>query len=187
MTKYILHGGETRIDHEWNDNFFREFFKVDKNPIKILLCYFAREDQKVADLAEEDTRRLDRLSEGKNFKTEVANVEQFASQLKNSDVLFIRGGDTEKLYNRLSQFELTNLLKDKTVAASSAGAYILAKYYFSTSKQQIFEGFGVLPIKVSCHFGKDGQGSAVVEKLQNHKEDLPIICLPETEFKIIEQ
>lgn len=184
MTKYILHGGRTRLKCESNDNFFREFFQIDKEPVKILLCYFSRDDEKLAALAEEDNLRLKRLSEGRHFETEVAIPNSFLGQLQKCDVLYIRGGDTEKLLNKLKPFNLKNLLKEKIVVASSAGVYALSTYYYDYSVDQIFEGLGVIPVKVSCHFDKDDH-QKIVEDLRKHKEELEIIVLPETEYIIL--
>ena len=72
---------------------------------------------------------------------------------------------------------LKQLFKDKIIAGSSAGVYTLSKYYYSNDLKKIFQGLGVLNIKVYCHIKKTD--SRIVNVLNKHKEELPLVLLPD--------
>lgn len=107
-------------------------------------------------------------------------------QIKSADVIYLRGGETEMLKEMLSKIKnLSELWQGKIVAASSAGVYVLSKYYYTNSKDDIYEGFGILPIKTFCHYAEEK--SDKLEKLKKYGEDLKVYAIPEEKFFIIEQ
>ena len=72
---------------------------------------------------------------------------------------------------------LKHLFKGKTIAGSSAGVYTLSKYYYSNDLKNIFNGLGILNIKAYCHIKKTD--SRIVSVLNKHKEELPLVLLPD--------
>lgn len=55
----------------------------------------------------------------------------FVEQIKQADVIYLKGGNTNWLHDRLAEIpDLINLLSGKIVAGSSAGALVLSKYYY---------------------------------------------------------
>lgn len=63
------------------------------------------------------------------------------------------GGNTPALLKVLKDYSnLESLFSQKTVAGSSAGAYMLAKYGTAHTEESIREGLGIVNKKVVCHF-----------------------------------
>ena len=175
MTKFILHGGNTRLDNEDNKNFYNEVTKSAKN---ILCIYFAREKDKWEESFENDKKKT-------NFKNLIlANEKGIEDQIKEADTIWIRGGHTDILKEKLSKINFKKLIEGKTVAGSSAGVYVLVKYYFSNSKRYIGEGFGILNVKAFCHYTDEERES--LEKLKQHKEKLETIILPDCKYVVVE-
>lgn len=186
MTKYILHGGAARIDSEENNKFFKEIVSDLADYSKVLLIYFARDEETWENCLSEEEKKFNLAAGGKKILLSVAtkNITQLAEDIKDSDAIYICGGDTPKLVDVMKKVsDLKNLLKNKTVAGSSAGVYVLAKYYYSKDLSQIGKGLGILPIKAFCHyFETDGKE---VKELENYKEKLDLYKISETKFTVL--
>lgn len=186
MTKFILHGGNTRDFNEYNDSFFREMTAESTGKIKILLNYFSRENNEVAQCAEQDKKRILQHSVNKNVDFDIAAPNSMARQLETADVLYIRGGDTEKLVNIMKTIpRFHELLEHKVVAGSSAGVYVLAKYYWENDTDVLGEGLGILNLKARCHYQL--QDKEIINKLLDHKERLPLLTLPNYKWVVLFQ
>lgn len=189
MTKYILHGGATGTPSVHNDNFFKEMLKGLPDSINILLIYFAKDKKKWESLTNNDKENFAKANDNKELNFEVASndIEKLGQQIKNADLIYMRGGDlTEVLLAEMSRLDdLVKLFDGKVVSGSSAGAYVLSKYFYSQDMGGIFEGTGVLPIKCTAHYTEIKD--PFIEKMKNTGEDLDIYPIPETEFVIIEK
>ena len=80
---------------------------------------------------------------------------------------------------------LAKLFEGKIVGGSSAGAYVLSKYFYSNSRDSVHEGTGVLPIKCFAHYSDEKADK--LKMLKEYGEDLKIYTIPETEFIVIEK
>lgn len=192
MTKYILVGGYITKAEDKGKAFCEELVNgIDKKPIKILDCLFARPEDDWNQGFEEDKNFLSEYIS--NFELELATFENFTKQVENCDVLFIKGGFTKMLMDQLSKdTEWLNYLDGKTVAGTSAGAEVLSKYYHILKSDRKDDGFGLVPVKVIPHWKSnffDGEEwnldfDKIIKELKDYKEDLPILTLKEGEFKI---
>lgn len=184
MTKYILHGGNSKEINPDNDSFFREMTSCSKGKILILLNYFSREDNEIETLAKQDQQRFIQNSDNKELDFEIADPDQLTEQIKKADVLYIRGGDTGKLKNKLSKTpHFEQLIKEKVIAGSSAGVYVLSRYYYGNDSARIGEGLGVLNFKAFCHYTPNDQH--IVQQLLDYKENLPLLTLPNYKWVVI--
>lgn len=186
MTKYILHGGETSRQSLDNRKFFSEGANGLSDGATILCVYFAREKEKWPKMFEQDKLNFSSVAQTKSFNFVLANDESHVliDQIKEADVIYIRGGDTEMLKEALSKVgDLHDLWKDKIISASSAGVYVLSKYYYSNSRDGIYKGFGILPIKTFCHYKEEK--SDKLERLKKYGEDLKVYAIPEEKFFVI--
>ncbi|MBI4158970.1 Type 1 glutamine amidotransferase-like domain-containing protein [Candidatus Woesearchaeota archaeon] len=175
MTKFILHGGYTRYNNEDNKNFFKE---ITKHAKKVLCVYFAKEKDRWEESFEDDKKKT-------NFKNMIlANEEDIENQIKEADTIWIRGGDTNILKEKLSKINFKKLIEGKTVAGSSAGVYVLVKYYFSNNRRRLEEGFGILNVKAFCHYTDEEREN--LEKLKQYKEKLEVILLPDCKYVVLE-
>lgn len=115
------------------------------------------------------------------------NPEKFLDQVHEADVIYFGGGNDEVLKKFLEQVPLSILVQHferKVIAGSSAGANVLAKYYFTNDRQRVDEGLGILPIKTICHYTEEKE--ARLEELEAYKEQLTSFALPEDYFVVIQ-
>lgn len=183
MTKFILHGGYTRVENPENNNFFNEITLGSKGRFLILLNYFSREKSEVEQYINQDKQRILQNSENKELEFEVADTNHFPEQLKRANAMFVRGGDTGKLLVEMSKVSnLAELIKDKTIAGSSAGVYFLMKYYWSNDRKRIEEGLGFFNIKAYCHYKSEENQN--IQQLLSYKENLPLLTLPDFKYVI---
>jgi peptidase E len=183
MTKYILHGGNTGETNPSNDGFFAEITKDVPEGGNILLTYFARNEEDWDRLFIQDEQRCNENAGGKTLTYTLAKKETFIEQLTRADAVYFRGGETEMLLDALRQYpNVIELLKNKTVAGSSAGAYALSTYYYSNSADAVSEGLGIIPIKVTCHFTEESNALTALETCPGN---LQLVTLKNCEFIVI--
>ncbi len=186
MTKYILHGGETKKHSKNNKNFFRE--SVGTAPhTKILVVLFAREEDLWEEIYSAIQKFFTKYSPEKELEFLLASpkIDELIKQIKNSNVIYMHGGNTHKLKEMLDKIpNLENLWKNKIISGSSAGALVLSKYWYENDDDSYNEGLGILPIKLFCHYKKENNDR--LEKLKQFGEPLPTYSLPEEIFFILE-
>ncbi|EKE19359.1 MAG: hypothetical protein ACD_9C00040G0001 [uncultured bacterium] len=188
MTKFILHGGNSDRKTIDNDKFFLEVANsANKEKVNILCIYFARPEHRWDDSFQEDKLAFLNLEIGKSFDIEMASLDTgiFRTQINWADIVYIQGGRKGCLKEKLLELEnFQELIQNKVVVGISAGANILAKYYYSNVANEIREGLGVLPIKTFCHYNEEN--ALEIEKLESYKEKLPICRIPEEKYMIFE-
>lgn len=193
MIKYILVGGYVHKAPDEGKAFCDELIKgIDKKPIKILDCMFARKKEDWQESIDKDQVFFSKFI--KDFELELADPDKFTEQVKNSDVIYLRGGYTSPLMELLSKDKSwIKELDGKVLAGTSAGADVIAKHYTVLKTHRVGDGLGLLPIKFIPHWMSDYSDEEVkdinwneeLEKLKNYKEDLPIHALREGEFEVI--
>jgi prepilin-type processing-associated H-X9-DG protein len=186
MTKYILHGGFTGKDNQLNRAFFEEIGRDVPDGGTILLVYFASKLEDNSDKFKQDSEKITEQSHGKKFNFLFADKEEFLDQLKQADAAYFRGGSTDKLLAALRSYpDLKPLMKGKTVSGSSAGAYALAKLGSSHEEKKLCEGFGMVSLRVVCHYESPvlPPFPGTVELLEKTAKDLDLIKLKDYEWK----
>lgn len=179
-TKYILHGGAAHIPSEKNDNFFKEILNESPSIPKILICLFGKDKARIPPNKAEDVHQFERNNNGKKLAIKVADEDKFLEQIKWADIIYLHGGSpTEKLEIFKKYDGLEELFKGKTIAGESAGAYVLATYIYSNFKKRVFQGLGILPLKLICHYNS---GDEI--HLKNAPEDLETLLLEEYQYKV---
>ncbi len=186
MTKYILHGGFTRADHEHNRSFFLEFGKDLKNGDRVLLVLFAStnpdKEELFSDLAKRFSKHIHAADVSFTHATEV----DFETQLQEASAVYIHGGNTPILLTVLKNYpNLKEKFTDKTIAGSSAGAYALATYGAAHTEEHIRQGLGILPIRLVCHFESSELPPSATSLGELTKADpsLELIYLKDCEWK----
>jgi peptidase E len=191
MTKYILDGGYIQKAKDGGRAFVEELVKdIDLyRPIKILDCIFAWTEDSWGEKIKEDKELFSKFIT--NFELILAYQDKFVDQVRNADVIFLRGGETDILLERLSKSgDWTKELEGKTVVGTSAGAMALVKYSHALEKNEFIAGLGIVPVKVIAHWKSDiyeVDWDKAFQGLKDYKEDLPIYTLAEGEFKVINQ
>ncbi len=193
MTKYILVGGYIHRATDGGKAFCEELIKgVESKPVKILDCMFARSRDSWEEKIQEDTIFFSKFI--KDFELELAQPEIFVEQVKRSDVIFLRGGETRPLIDALSKDpSWIQELNGKVLAGSSAGGDVIAKYYaVGKTGRTSGEGLGLLNVKFIPHWESDTfkeygiSWDELLKGLKEHKENLPVYTVKEGEFKTFE-
>ncbi len=178
-TKYILHGGFTP-GQNIDDSFYKEILEDAPQKPKILLVYFAKEEDRVAKNREEDIEQFNKNRGKRILKFDTADRDLFIKQVMDADVVYLHGGHSGKLLEALKEFpDLKKVFGGKIVAGDSAGANVLVEVFYSKSIG-VTEGLGMLPIKLISHFLEENK-----DKLNNIKQNLELVFLPEYETKVI--
>lgn len=182
-TRFILHGGYAGRVNSENDKFFREILKGAPQNTKILLVYFAKEKDEYRRAREEDIAQFERNKGGRSVSFDIASAKIFLRQIKQSDVIYLHGGNTLKLFETLKKYpNLRNVVDGKTIAGESAGVYVLSSCFYSKTNGGIFEGLGFVPVKTICHYvGKNK------EKLRECSEGLETLLLADHQYKVFQQ
>lgn len=188
MTKYFLHGGEAGRQTPNNKKFFFELANGLSGKINILSVLFARDKAIWDEKFEEDKINFSSASPEKDFSFVLASdqTDTFIQQLKQANIIFIKGGDTHILQKYLVKIpDLKNLFDGKIVAGISAGALVLSKYYATDEGTKFYEGLGILAIKTFTHYTDEKHET--LEELKKYTEHLETYAIPEEKFFVIEQ
>lgn len=133
-TKYILHGGEAQLINTENDPFYAEILKDTPDNLKILLVYFANDPERNEERKKGNIEQFNRVSGNKKLEFQIADEANFINQIRNSDIIYIRGGSTPVLIEALSKYDnLEKEFEGKIISGESAGMNSLSKYSFSKS------------------------------------------------------
>ncbi len=179
-TKFILHGGNASHENAENDLFFKEILKNTSENPKILLVCFSKRDNEASESAIKDKKQFEKNKGNKNPYFELADENNFAEQIKKSDIIYLRGGKTSKLLATLNKYSsLKELLTGKIVAGESAGAYVLSKCFYSKSEKGLFNGLGFVPVKTICHYIGEN-----AEKLDDCSKNIEKLLLKDYQYKV---
>lgn len=185
-TTFVLHGGYTSAKNELNAGFYKEMSRYVPGGGNILLIYFSRDDEDYDRVFEQDRSRIVEQAGGKKLTIVRATKGNFVEEVEAADALYMRGGDTDKLLNVLKKHpDFGEAIKGKVIAGSSAGAYVLAKYYHSVSKGGVHEGLGLLPVRVVCHYESAGfeKVDDPLALMGKYPKDLELVVLKDHEWK----
>ncbi|MBU0706914.1 Type 1 glutamine amidotransferase-like domain-containing protein [Patescibacteria group bacterium] len=188
MTKYILHGGAARRDTEDNKEFFIEIVKDIMDPVNVLIVCYAK-DKKIWEEAFESVKESFKKAlpqKHLNFVLAGHNTEGFKEQLKEVNAVYILGGNTHILQEYLEKVpDLVNLLKNKTIAGSSAGALVFSSYYYENDDDTYNKGLGILPYKTFCHYTEEKTNK--LKKLKGFGKNIKIHAIPEEKYIVIKK
>ena len=187
-TKFILHGGfDPNKKIQEDDLFFSEILKSAPNVVKILLVYFSKDftkepDKKIS-YEKDDILQFEKNKGEKELIFEVAEEQNFLEQIKKSDVIYLRGGNTSILLNNLNKFStLTEEFNGKIIGADSAGVNSIAGYCYTHSSNAILKGMGIVPFKTICHYTEKFKDKA--EELNKYDKNLELLILKENQYKV---
>lgn len=187
MVKFVLLGGYAHKASDGGRAFYRELVAGYPSP-RVLMCYFARPIEQWEKTFAEDILTFASCLDGAGPNFVLARKEEFIEQLKEADVLYLKGGDTKMLADSLASSPgWEKLLTGKCCAGTSAGAEVIAKYSYNLDYLSFYEGMGLLPVKILVHYRSDYLPNIDWEEITNQTNafhpDLPLITLREGEFK----
>ncbi len=177
-TTFILHGGFAVSDKQEDDLFFQEILRNAPQNVHVLLVYFAAEANRIPVYEKSDVEQFEKNKGERILSFEIAGNERFLEQAQKADVIYLHGGRSEKLLQTFKNYQsFANHFRGKIVGADSAGANILSSVFYSKS-MGAGEGFGIIPIKLICHFAEE-----MGAYLDHTRLDLPTLYLSEYQFK----
>ena len=188
-TKFILHGGCTSREHPSNETFFKECVKglVDGNTL--LHIPFARKtEQDEEGIYQRDKQSLTNYTD-KKIIIEKANLETLAEQIDRASAIYVSGGKTALLKERLLTVpDLVSRIRGKLYCGSSAGANVLSMYHTSYFGDGVQQGLGILPICLMAHFGNLEFNAAPENKawFDSYVDAYELLLLPECEWLVKE-
>lgn len=181
-TKYILHGGNAQHVNSENDKFFAEILKDTKRKVKILLVEFAGRQEKIDLNYQIDKSQFERVMGDKELSFEVVTELDFKEQIKRSDIIYLGGGTTTRLMDKLKKYRnLANSFNGKTIAGESAGANSLSVCCYSKSVGSVIQCLGLVPVKTIPHYTK-----GMETNFKDIAPDIEELFLPEYKFKVFE-
>lgn len=180
-TKYILHGGFTPGSAQEDDAFFAEVLSTAPDNAKVLLVYFAKELDRIPKNSAEDMDQFNKNKGAKSLSFQIAEEQNFLSQIAWADVVYLHGGSSSKSIETLKKFpDLKSAFQGKIIAGDSAGANPLAAAFHSILNG-LLEGLGILPIRLMCHYAGE-----VDSGLANIHPDFELVTLREYEFRVFD-
>lgn len=193
--RVILSGGYADRASDKGEGFCIEILDNLNEPVKILECTFALPEEAWASSVAKDQQFFGQIMPGKQIQFEVADPARFSEQIQQADVVYFRGGDTDRLYKALSQIpSWKQVLKNKTIVGASAGAYVLSELYiqYTESGPELRQGYGIVPAKTVTHYRSSFRHNdpnecelywnEVDKILSSVREDLRCVQLMEGEF-----
>ena len=116
MTKYVLNSGGLRNNPSMSKEFFTEVVKGLGNNPRLLICCFAqpREDWEVK-FAQDKEYIIKLVPEVVSPLLELAFPSKFEEQIKNSDAIYLRGGDDHLIRYWFEQFNIHEIWKGKVI------------------------------------------------------------------------
>lgn len=153
MTKFVLHGGFNREKGFIKDEFFQEMLKDTEGNVKLLLVYFA-ENEEMKDLRMQQGKDQFEKNKGeRKLEIKIATEKTFIQDCMWADVIYFSGGRTTRLMDVLKNYEnLGQVFSGKTIGGDSAGANALGQLSYSNSLRQVCEGLRILPFKIVVHY-----------------------------------
>lgn len=193
MTKYVLNSGGVTSSPDKAKKFFSEVVRDLGEKPKILLCFFAIPREDWEEKFAKDVQELPQYF-SQNIKPEftLAFPDNFVEQIKNTDAIYIHGGDDQLVMYWLKKFDIPKIWEDKVIATNSASSHALSTYFWTCDWRQCMDGLGILSIKFLAHFHSDygsldprGQinWEDAKEALENYKDKtLSLYALEEGDF-----
>jgi peptidase S51-like protein len=196
VTKYILAGGNDRLDDTYGTRLAIEIRKQFAGPVRLLSCFFADPEGVWSDKASYWETWF-RMHLGDDLQYAVASLEQLELQVKTADVVYLHGGESNELIvERMKAFpDVAEDFAGKVVVGSSAGANYLSCKFWTRSKRQVMDGAGIVPYGMMVHYGSvdGGFGSGSVDWANAERAvrdavgpDIEILKIPEGQFVVID-
>ena len=196
MTKYVLNSGRAMTSADKGRKFFEEVFKGPGNNPRLLICNFAQAREKWEEKFANDVQYFKEVFADIDPILTLAYPDKFEEQIRQSDAIFIHGGDDHLIQYWLRKFDIPKIWETKVVAGSSAGSDVLVKHFWTCDWRQCFDGLGILPIKFIAHYKSeyginDPRGPVDWEKGHEELEkygdvNLSIYALEEGVFEVFE-
>ena len=112
------------------------------------------------------------------------NDEEIKQRIKETDLIYIAGGDTIKLLGEIKQKNLEGLIKsfEGIIVGNSAGAYVCCKGFVEETNRKIIPGFGMVNIFIKAHYVSEFDNM-----LSELSEKEKIYAIPDSSVIVVEK
>lgn len=142
--------------------------------------YFAEREEMVQLRIEQDKESFNKNKGLKYLEFRIAAEERFIEDCNWADIIYLHGGRTAKLMDKLQKFtNIEQAFLNKTIAGDSAGVNVLAQFSYGKNSKEIKEGLKILPFKVVVHYVEGDHNP-----LENIEPNLETVFLKEYETKV---
>lgn len=135
-------------------------------------------------------------------KNLINNYDIVKDKILNSDIIYIAGGDTIKLMEKIKEYNLYDLINeacqmDKIIVGNSAGAIMLCNKGYSDSliirgesdKYEFINGLGIVDIIISPHYNDLDKKNEFIREINDNKvygiEDLSALLIDGKNISVI--
>lgn len=181
-TTLLLHGGRLKLKDSRNNSYFHELVKGLEDGDQVLFIGFARRDESDRKEVYEREKGFLLAQTDKSITVINATYENLIKQIRAAKVVHITGGESPELVKDLLKYpDFLPSLAGKLVGGSSAGACLFSKYYWYGEENVVYEGLGVLPIRLVVHYGSSEYKAAEgdFEALRSVADDLELVTIEE--------
>lgn len=168
MAKYVLIGGGDIRTFE-TEKIDTEIVKISgKSDARILFVGLASSySDSYYDAVKRQYRKLGCTCSYLKKSNLINNIELAINKINNADIIYIGGGDSIKLIERIKEYKLDKIfrkLDDKhIIVGMSAGAIMISKYGLSdanilrgeSEELEFVEGLGLVNLNICPHYNKD--------------------------------
>ena len=130
-TKYILAGGaDVKKANYWVD------LRLALSPVgspKVLSCQFSHQEHEWQERFESFIPYF-KIAFGANMVPTLADAGYFSTQVREADIVYLHGGNTDMLISALDKIDnVAQLFQEKIIIGSSAGAQFISQKYWTCS------------------------------------------------------
>lgn len=182
MTKYVLIGGGD-IRHNETEKIDKYIVELSnkETPVVLFIGLASSYADSYYDAVKRQYSKLGCLCSYLKKSNLINNHELALNKFKSADIIYIGGGDSLKLMDKIREYDLIDALSkldDKVVVGMSAGAIMLARMGLSDSnilrgtsdKMDFVEGLGLVNINICPHYNRDVRKEELKSNLGNTLE-----------------
>lgn len=168
------------------------FFGLEKEALsetednKIFVLDFARHGEKISRKKIQDTEYFGSMDANiLGFATDLDSEGDLINLINESEILYLPGGSTELLLERISEKGLVSTIKsyNKVIIGNSAGAYACCNEYFKIRENEVetIPSLGLVDLSCKAHYREDFD-----EELMKYSLTKDIYGVPEGSAIIVE-
>jgi peptidase E len=190
MKRLILMGGRPWFAQDGGKKFVDVLFRYFPKEVKLAFCIFAQPESDWQETTKVNTEMFNKFGGKRTILYQTMTAKNFAEVSAWADIVYLPGGDTYVLKEKIQACgDIATLWDDKVVAGSSAGADLFCEGFAFLQDKTFGRGLGW--VKASCipHWrSKDFAGYTTKDWDWAEQEslrqlpDMPVLCLPESEF-----
>ena len=190
MKRLILMGGRPWLAEDGGRRFSDTILRYFPKEVKLAFCIFAQPESDWDETKKWNTSMFNKFNSERDITYQTMTPENFESVSAWADVIYLPGGSSFALIEKMKSVgDISRLWDGKVIAGSSAGADLFCTGFIALSDRKFGMGLGWVRAVCIPHWrAKNFEGYteqdwdwAEQESLRQ-QPDLPVLCLPESDF-----